>query len=723
MNAHRRRSVSRWAVVAVVVLGLLFGYHHLVDPDLFQQLAVGRSIVDDPGSLGLSGYHALFPDYHYLEDKWLGSVLLSLLDRAGGEDALMLCQLLLNVLLGLAWFRLFRLGGGGPAAAVAGTALTFAACAFRTELRPDTLSLVLLSWTSGLFLQKFIPMRSILIWALTILLWVNLHGYFINGFLVLLAAAVAALCGADVPLFSGAGKKEVVRRAGRFLAVGLAVGCIHPQGPRALTWPLRQLLELWAGDAMRSAILEFAPSWVLFAGLRWWHGAALVLAVLTGIGSRAVMGRTVRAGLMFFMASILGSLWLLAPPDGMRQWPYRITMFLVTAALLRLPDQVRRRNWYPVFLFTGFAVLAAPLIRNQALLPPFAVLLAFRPLRPGDQKAGASGRFHPEGRLVTVMATVLFMLVAWFRWADYLPPGKYTAPGWTGWGIARNSIPVAAVDFFEEAGLPGPVLNHFDNGGYLLYRLYPRHRVFMAGNTSMYPSSFLERYRREVVEGSISAGRLAEKYKFQTAIIDHSTLEAGGTVTRLQRSRGWRLIWFDRVAAIWAVHGAAPEFPELDVDHRYLELEQERVEGQDGSARRPGGRRKIYPALNMARFLIRLDRADLALREISRLRDQGPAAQLREAMARGHYYRAVELLEQGEPEQARGELMQAVTLSPSEPGPWIALARIEAESGNRELALIRLREGLRRMPDDHQRDMILADPVLGKVLRENQSNP
>src|SRR5574341_402191 len=50
----------------------------------------------------------------------------------------------------------------------------------------------------------------------------------------------------------------------------------------------------------------------------------------------------------------------------------------------------------------------------------------------------------------------------------------------------RQAYPAAAVNFIEQKNLGGPIFNRYDWGGYLIWRLYPRERVFIDGRSDLY---------------------------------------------------------------------------------------------------------------------------------------------------------------------------------------------------------------------------------------------
>ncbi len=52
--------------------------------------------------------------------------------------------------------------------------------------------------------------------------------------------------------------------------------------------------------------------------------------------------------------------------------------------------------------------------------------------------------------------------------------------------VNENIIPVKAVDFIQENNLHGPVFNLYNEGGYLIFRLWPQDKVFIDGRSEVY---------------------------------------------------------------------------------------------------------------------------------------------------------------------------------------------------------------------------------------------
>ncbi len=727
-------SPGRWLPFsAALLLGAIFGLHRIVELDLFQQVAVGRAILSNPSTIGLSNFHYTVPAYSYVADKWLASVVVALVDRLGGEQGLMLYQILLPVLVAAGWFLLFRSFGASRPLATVGVCLAMAACSFRLEPRPDTLSLALLGFAIAV-MRSTIRFNHLL-WIIPSLfvLWVNLHGYFMVGLLAASAITVAAALG------DTAG--PAARRGLVLLGLALLSCLLHPQGYKALAWPVSQLWMLKAHPYLREAILEFQPTLVLLHGAGAWRWSLLALAAVsyTALGFSDA-GR--RAGVRTFAGLIFALPWLVAPPPGLVPWPYRITFALLVAALCEIPHNLRLRRFTGPLILAGFTVLAMPLIRNLSLVPMASLAL----LTPSWSRAVERLR---KPQLAVFLAGAALALVGWARLADHLPAGTDRSPGWTGWGIDRSTLPVSAADFVERAELPGRLLNHFDNGGYLLYRFYPERKVFISGNTSMYPPEFFREFHYRVIGRHADPDSIAREHGIGVAVLDHASPETSILVGKLVGSRNWSILYLDRAAVVFAYNGRGAG-ESIDLDRRVADL----LDGHEAGGALPAWllpRRRLYPDLNFAHFLRAAGRPDLALKLADMMWRAGPHVTLatftaaaaedmadlplaiprlrwalnrdrhgrvvRSWLARALYVRAIGALEEDRPQEARTDLLEVLDLSPGEPGALVALARLEASKGNFREAERLLCEAIAAGKDPGVERIVEADPLLAPFLR------
>ncbi len=103
-----------------------------------------------------------------------------------------------------------------------------------------------------------------------------------------------------------------------------------------------------------------------------------------------------------------------------------------------------------------------------------------------------------------------------------LRPDYWTRRGPAGIGL-RTGVDGAA-RFFESKRLAGPVFNNYDLGGYLIYYLYPRERVFVDNRPEAYPASFFTDTYVPLQERPAEWERAMGRYGFNTIVFTRASL-------------------------------------------------------------------------------------------------------------------------------------------------------------------------------------------------------
>ena len=113
-----------------------------------------------------------------------------------------------------------------------------------------------------------------------------------------------------------------------------------------------------------------------------------------------------------------------------------------------------------------------------------------------------------------------------------------------GYGLVETGR--GAVDFIEEKELSGPIFNNFDVGSYLIYRLYPKERVFVDGRPEAYTPEFFREYRR-MQSDSREFESVSRKYDFQMIVFSKSDLTewARAFLSYLSSQEKWVVVYQD----------------------------------------------------------------------------------------------------------------------------------------------------------------------------------
>lgn len=164
-------------------------------------------------------------------------------------------------------------------------------------------------------------------------------------------------------------------------------------------------------------------------------------------------------------------------------WPFLLLVLATVATLGWSRTRVRPRDLI-LLSATTFAALSS--IRLIPLFVLVAVPILARQLQPRF-----SGGYSPSRPIRPVFAlanAAIILAMAAFT-------GVHTAQVIRRQGQAEaEHFPAAAVAYLVAHPDSGPVFNHYDWGGYLIFKLYPGTRVFIDGRADLYGEHLMEQF-------------------------------------------------------------------------------------------------------------------------------------------------------------------------------------------------------------------------------------
>jgi len=122
-----------------------------------------------------------------------------------------------------------------------------------------------------------------------------------------------------------------------------------------------------------------------------------------------------------------------------------------------------------------------------------------------------------------------------------------------GGGLSRDEnaiaeqFPVSAAEHLLAAKLRGPMLNSYNFGGYLIWKLYPQYQVFIDGRADVYGDAFMDEYYARAWQGRGDWQVYLERYNVQVVV-----MEPDGTLAQLLRTQPrWQLMYEDSIAVVF----------------------------------------------------------------------------------------------------------------------------------------------------------------------------
>jgi hypothetical protein len=322
-------------------------------------------------------------------------------------------------------------------------------------------------------------------------LWVNLHGGFAIGFILL----VVTLAGQVIDRLMHASQPGVLAWRGvRSLALATAacllVVPLNPYGFQLYLYPLRTV----SIGVLQDFIQEWqSPNFhMLGAQVFVW----LLLATLAVIGLS-------RRRVLFTDLAVLGAFTYLALLAGRN---------IAMAALIAAPILTRHA--------------AAWLSDLHLEHPRLAALVDPTP---------SAGQWP----ILNWSLLALGLLAAVIKTADASLPT-------TNEKALAAYLPLKAAAFVEQAQPAGPMFNSYNWGGYLAWRLYPAYPVFVDGRTDLYDDALLTEYL-DVAQGRSNYASILGQYGVRLVFVEQDSLLAD----RLQGDPAWRQLYRDERAILF----------------------------------------------------------------------------------------------------------------------------------------------------------------------------
>ncbi len=614
-----------------LIYAFLAGLATVADPDLGWHLATGRWVAQhhhvfsgDVFSYTVPGTSAIYPP--------LGGLLLYWVYLLGGFTLLSW----LSALACVSTVALLLRRGSPVTAALAILAIPF--IAYRSVPRAELFAVVLFAAYLSLLWENYQTNRARLwLFPVLMLFWVNAHFSFFSGL-----ALMVAFGGIDVlemPFVDTRAQalQRLKREVPYFLATAI-VTLVNPWG-----WKIYPAVFDYTRVLHTLYINEWAP-------LNWnW------LNPLTSFTLRST-GDIFHVLMVFAIAAI-------------------VVAFL-------------QRRLGPAILLLAAAYETAHHVRTIEMASCVVVVVGGSILY---SVVGWIGSRISSARMRLIAATAvaaLFALIAVLRTADVVSNYHYVTErnlSTFGAGLAPW-FPRRAAEFIQQQNLPGEVLNTFNEGGYLVWKLGPERRDYIDGRAVPFGEAF-SRHGGDLLSKPLDTEdwqKEADKYGVNTIIfpltLDEISLE------RLNydcKSVQWRPVYLDEVSIV-----LVRRTPETEDLIRRFEV---------NCATAPIPREPLpisAPAFtswsDSARVLLALGRNPEALAAIDN------AVKIAPDSAHTHWYRGQILNAMQRASEAEDEWQKAIALAPREVTPWASLPDFQ---GTVWYALADLYHRQQRLPD------------------------
>jgi hypothetical protein len=473
---------TRQVFVAILALGLFtMAARGMADPDAWWHLRTGQLILQNHGLFHSDPFSFTRFGQPWINHEWLSDVLLFGIYRNAGIGGLIVT---FAATVAASFLLVYIRSAGRPYLAALMTLWGAVASASTWGVRPQMFSLLLAS--IFLLLLEASEHRPKLLWwtAPLMLLWVNLHaGYPIGLVFIGLFLAGEALEAAIRPEPWQLFAPRLKRLAGAF-ALCMVLVVVNPYGWRIYLYPFETLHSA----AMQRFIQEwFSPNFHDPASL------PFLLMLLALIAGAAFSARRLR--------------------------PRNLLLLLVT-----IPAALRSLRHIPILMLV--------------MVPVVAELIEAR-----LQESGAT-RLLTNSLAIQSRRTLMINFVVLFSFVVFTVLRVQHVASHQGEVEARN-FPIAAVSFMEREHPPEPVMNHYNWGGYFIWKLYPQYRVFMDGRADVYGDAFMTDFGATYYLTD-NWKKTLDRWSIRTIVLPPDA----PLITALRSSPDWREVFADTQAVI-----------------------------------------------------------------------------------------------------------------------------------------------------------------------------
>ncbi len=225
-------------------------------------------------------------------------------------------------------------------------------------------------------------------------------------------------------------------------------------------------------------------------------------------------------------------------------WPFLLIVLGTFATLGWSSFQVRPRNLL-LLVVSLYAGLCS--IRLMPLFVLIAVPLICQRFRNWPRSKSRPSSQAPARALlngVIVLAMAVFAGAHTFQTIQRQPASE------------AQHFPARAVAFLQSHAPAGRIFNHYDWGGYLIWKLYPSTRVFIDGRADLYGEPLLDQFAN-AYQFKGAWRQTLQSWNIDTVLVPQSSALAAG----LRASPGWSVAYEDSQAVVLTAYPHASPRP------------------------------------------------------------------------------------------------------------------------------------------------------------------
>jgi hypothetical protein len=491
---------------------LSYSFHTISDLDIWFHLKTGEWIIQHYQVPKTSLFSFPTENHPWHDIYWLFQVLIFLIYKISGINGLIFFKI---SILYFSFFFLLKIRDKEKSIdytiPVASLILAILVSNERFIIRPELMSYLFFAiFFYILYSYKYHKTRYIYLLPILNIIWVNMHGLYVMGLVLMLAYLFGELFMWKVPMPFSLDDSYVLKGK-RYLTIVYVFfilflsSIINPYTSETILMPL----ELFKG----------------LKGITHQLGTPGIPELVPPLSENLLFPTQV-----VFYYKILIILSAFSFLLNIRK--INITHLLIYAVFLYISLKARRNISY-------FAIIAAPIMSLN-------IISFISDIRYHFERKGRVWKYSKVP--VSVFQITLILTVILYIY-DVTTDRYYIRDRSNkrfGLGISTITFPVKAVDFIQENDIRGNMFNNTSVGDYLIWRCYPKRKTFLDGRMD-FSERYLFHYTDPVFWNSI-----VNAYNINYAFIGHGwSPNMRPLIKKLFNSNEWILVYFDDIAAVF----------------------------------------------------------------------------------------------------------------------------------------------------------------------------
>lgn len=479
----------------VVIFAILFIAIVLSDPDYFWHLSAGQYIWEHRSLPSTDIFSYTFAGKPWVLHEWLFEIILFSVHSALGDSGVKIFTAAFATATVLVGYSIAKRLLAKPYWAFLLALALFYQIVPNISPRPQLFTFLMFAIYLSILVdfKYFNDMRRLWLLPVLMVVWVNSHGGYVAGLVLLV---MFAACEWLIYLLQKEhAQKERLKKLTVIAVVTIAATLINPYFVDHWIYPFTVMNM----DASQNLITEWrSPD---FHTLRWKFFLLLVFSALS-----AAIYSEKRPD---FTELVLSIFFISAAFISIRHAPISVLaiLFLSSVTLRHVP-------FTRIFSF----------VKTDQLLAHYRRLVG-----KGNDLGKTEYLFNWILLIITLIGCLLYYPV--FHKDDEDKMNK--------------TVPVKAVQFISDAGISGRGFSIYHYGGYLINQFYPEQLVFIDGRADLYGDKFIQEYL-QIIEA-----RAGWKEKLENHRIDYVIIARKSALQELlQTSADFKLVYEDEVNAV-----------------------------------------------------------------------------------------------------------------------------------------------------------------------------